>query len=238
MIRTVSEAPLAIALKQSEYAVFLGGAGVSTECGISDFRSKNGIFQKMASTVLNSNTIKENPDLFWRNYREHLLPDPKIEPGVTHKVLARLETQGKIKSILTQNIDGLHQKAGSKNVLELHGSANKNYCLDCDESYNMDYILSSKAVPKCHCGGTIRPDIVLYGEYLNDNIFRQAVEEVRKCDLFIIGGTSMMVNPISSLLALLQPKAFCIMINESPTEIDKFTNVVINRKIQDIFSSI
>ena len=186
---------------RSRRVVFFGGAGVSTASGIPDFRSVDGLYnQKWAyppETILSHTFFERDPEEFYRFYRAKMIcPDAKPNPA--HLRLAQLEKEGKLTGVVTQNIDGLHQAAGSKRVYELHGSTLRNYCTRCGKAYTADYILSSEGVPKCSCGGTVKPEVVLYGEMLDETCIRGAVRAISEADVLIIGGTSLNVYPASS----------------------------------------
>ena len=182
----------------SDNIVFFGGAGVSTESGIPDFRSVDGLYNMKydypPETILSHTFFMNNTEEFYKFYRDKLIVKG-VKPNKAHIALAKLEEKGKLKAVITQNIDGLHQMAGSKNVLELHGSTLRNYCMDCGKSYDIDYIENSKGVPKCECGGIIKPDVVLYEEMLNDDTITKSVQYISNADVLIIGGTSLNVYP-------------------------------------------
>ena len=181
-------------MKESSRIVFFGGAGVSTESGIPDFRSVDGLYnqkyQYPPETIISHSFYVRNPEEFYRFYKDRMLfPDAK--PNAAHLALAKLEAQGKLKAVITQNIDGLHQAAGSKEVLELHGSVHRNYCTRCGKFYDLDYVIHSEGVPKCSCGGVIKPDVVLYEEGLDSDILERSIRYIRTADMLIIGGTSL-----------------------------------------------
>ena len=188
---------------ESRQIVFFGGAGVSTESGIPDFRSTDGLYhQKYAyppETILSHSFYKSNPEEFWRFYRDKMLY-LDAQPNAAHRKLAQWEAEGKLKSVITQNIDGLHQKAGSRNVLELHGSVLRNYCERCGKFYTAEEILHSEGIPRCTCGGPIKPDVVLYEEGLDQRTLEQAVTDIARADMLIIGGTSLVVYPAAGLV--------------------------------------
>ena len=188
---------------ESRQIVFFGGAGVSTESGIPDFRSTDGLYhQKYAyppETILSHSFYKSNPEEFWRFYRDKMLY-LDAQPNAAHRKLAQWEAEGKLKSVITQNIDGLHQKAGSRNVLELHGSVLRNYCERCGKFYTAEEILHSEGIPRCTCGGPIKPDVVLYEEGLDQGTLEQAVTDIARADMLIIGGTSLVVYPAAGLV--------------------------------------
>jgi len=188
---------------ESDNIVFFGGAGVSTESGIPDFRSTDGLYHQQydypPETILSHTFYKRNSEEFWRFYRSKMLC-PQAQPNAAHKKLAQWEQEGKLKAVVTQNVDGLHQKAGSKTVWELHGSVHRNYCQRCGKFYDLDYILSTTGVPRCACGGDIKPDVVLYEEGLSQYVIGSAVEAIRQADVLIIGGTSLVVYPAAGLV--------------------------------------
>ena len=226
----------------SPRTVFFGGAGVSTESGIPDFRSENGIFKALEKygrtpEVLLSHTFFElRPDVFFRYYRENLLVTD-VEPNPAHRALAELEKRGKLSAVITQNIDGLHQKAGSRRVLELHGSIWRNYCTDCGKFYDVETIKRTDGVPRCECGGIIRPDVVLYEEQLPWDVFEKAEDEVRNASLMIVGGTSLAVYPAAGLLHYFHGDHL-VLINRSETPYDSNADLVIREPIGEVFSDL
>lgn len=208
-------------IKNSNNIVFFGGAGVSTESGIPDFRSKDGLynqhdvqFDKYEPEYLLSNScLKNNPKVFFEFYRQKM-DTRNIEPNIIHKVLAKLEDIGKLKAVVTQNIDGLHQKAGSKNVFEIHGTTQRNYCHKCKTEYDQDFLFNTiSAIPTCKCGGIIRPDVVLYEENLPDDAVYKSIDAIMNADTLIIGGTSLNVYPAASYINYFQGK-YLIVINK------------------------
>ena len=203
-------------IDQSNNIVFFGGAGVSTESGLKDFRGKDGLYKENIGIspeyLLSNRCLYNDTKLFYDYYRKNL-DTTNIEPNITHKYLTKLESSGKLKAIITQNIDGLHQKAGSINVLEIHGSTYRNYCDTCLKEYPSDYIFKSTGEPVCNCGGLIRPDVVLYGESLPDS-FSKSIEYISKCDLLIVAGTSLTVMPASSLIEYFRGKSLVIINNK------------------------
>ena len=226
-------------IKQSSNAVFFGGAGVSTASGIPDFRGKGGLYtgDLPAEVYLSHSFFVRNTEKFFEFYRSKMLY-PNAKPNVVHSTLASLEKAGKLRAVITQNIDGLHQMAGSRNVIELHGSVNRNYCLDCGEFYVVDYILNSKGVPKCaKCGGVVKPDVVLYEEPLSDTEWSRAYKAIEEADLIIVGGTSLSVYPASSLLYNTNGKILCL-INNQPTSFDSSATLVIRDDLKRVFESI
>ena len=220
--------------------VFFGGAGVSTESGIPDFRSADGLYRQNypypPETILSRSFYERHPDIFFRFYREKML-FPKAEPNSAHLSLAELERRGKLTAVITQNIDGLHQAAGSREVLELHGSIHRNYCTRCGEFYSLDAILEQEGVPHCQCGGIIKPDVVLYEEGLDQKTMETAVSYIRHADVLIIGGTSLTVYPAAGLIHYYQGKKL-VLINKSVTPLDNQADLVVSGKIGEIFSRV
>lgn len=219
----------------SDRIVFFGGAGVSTESGIPDFRSENGVFnsmQKYGETpekIVSHSYFINHTKEFYQYYKENLIFND-AKPNKAHIALARLEEIGKLKAVITQNIDGLHQKAGSKNVLELHGNANRNYCQICNKKYDANYILESDNIPRCECGGIIKPDVVLYEEPLNTGLLNFATSYIESADTLIVGGTSLVVYPAAGLITHFKGENL-VLINKSPTDYDSFADLVINEPI-------
>ena len=227
-------------IEDNNNIVFFGGAGVSTESGIPDFRSKDGLYNqkyKYPPEEILSHTffIKETEE-FYKFYKEKL-NSLKYEPNITHIKLAELELKGKLKAVITQNIDGLHQKAGSKKVLELHGSVLRNYCMKCNKFYNAEFIFNSNDIPKCECGGIIKPDVVLYEEGLDDIVFNEAINAIQKADLMIVAGTSLTVNPASSLVRCFNGSNL-VLINRATTPYDNIANLIINENLGNVFKNI
>lgn len=220
--------------------VFFGGAGVSTESGIPDFRSVDGLYnqtyQYPPETILSNGFFMNNTEEFYHFYRNKMLY-LEAKPNEAHLKLAELEKAGKLKAVITQNIDGLHQKAGSQKVLELHGSVHRNYCMRCQQFYPVETIQESAGVPKCSCGGTIKPDVVLYGEGLDNDVMGQSVTAITKADVLIIGGTSLGVYPAAGLIDYYRGKQL-ILINKSSTPMDSRANLVINGSIGEILGQI
>ena len=227
-------------IESSPRTVFFGGAGVSTESGIPDFRSENGIFKALKTygrspeTLLSHSFFELRPEIFYRYYRENLLVTD-AEPNPAHYALAGLEERGKLSAVITQNIDGLHQKAGSRNVLELHGSIWRNHCTRCGKKWGIEAIRDSDGVPTCDCGGVIRPEVVLYEEPLPWDVFEKAEEEVRRASLLIIGGTSLAVYPAAGLLEYFRGDHL-VLINKSATPYDSRADLVIREPIGEVFS--
>ena len=224
-------------ISESSSIVFFGGAGVSTESGIPDFRSVDGLYNQKydepPETIISHSYFLRWPEKFYRFYREKMLY-PQAEPNDCHKALAQLEADGKLQAVVTQNIDGLHQKAGSKNVIELHGSVLRNYCMKCGKSYPVSYILEAEGVPKCSCGGTVKPDVVLYEESLHDGDMDRAIRAIRSADLFIVGGTSLTVYPAAGLVEYYRGKRL-VLINKSPTPYDRYADLAIAESIGKVF---
>ena len=227
-------------VNQSERIVFFGGAGVSTQSGIPDFRSVDGLYHQKydepPETILSATYFEARTEDFYRFYREKMLY-LDAEPNVTHRVLAELEQMGKLTGVVTQNIDGLHQKAGSKEVLELHGSVLRNYCESCGKFYGVEAVAESEGVPRCTCGGIIKPDVVLYEEALDDSVMYRAVEHIRKADMLIIGGTSLVVYPAAGLVNYYKGNKL-VLINLQPTPYDRYADLTINEKIGQVFREI
>lgn len=230
-------------IKDSNNIVFFGGAGVSTESGIPDFRSANGLFnEKLNITftpeqLVSHSFFERYPEEFFNFYKSKLIY-PNAKPNDAHIALAKLEEMGKLKAIVTQNIDGLHQMAGSKNVFELHGSVLRNYCVDCHTFYDEKFILESKGVPKCtKCGGIVKPDVVLYEEPLDDNVIRGSVDAISKADTLIIGGTSLVVYPAAGLINYFRGKNL-VLINKSSTQADSKADLVINDSIGKVLGKV
>ena len=228
-------------VQHSNNIVFFGGAGVSTESGIPDFRSVDGLYnqkyQYPPEHILSHTFYRENPEEFYRFYRDKMLClDAK--PNMAHIKLAELEKAGKLKAIITQNIDGLHQKAGSKNVLELHGSVHRNFCEHCHKFSDAEYILHSTGVPKCDaCGGPIKPDVVLYEEGLDNDVIEQALYYISHADMLIIGGTSLVVYPAAGLVRYYNGHKL-VLINKSSTDMDSSADLEIKEPIGQVFSHI
>ena len=230
-------------IEQSDNIVFFGGAGVSTESGIPDFRSENGIYSAMSEygyppeTILSHSFFVKRPDVFFQYYKKNLLY-PDAEPNFAHKALAQLEKQGKLKAVITQNIDDLHQKAGSKNVLELHGTLYRNYCLKCGRTFDLDYVIKEPGITKCDkCGGVVRPDVVLYEEGLDQNVLYQAVQFISEADVLIVGGTSLAVYPAAGLINYYKGNQL-VLINKSTTGYDKKADLIIRENIGEVFQNI
>ena len=231
---------LADMIRNSDNIVFFGGAGVSTESGIPDFRSVDGLYSQKykypPETMLSHTFFKEHPDEFYRFYRDKLVIR-NAKPNRAHIRLAELEAQGKLRAVITQNIDGLHQAAGSKNVLELHGSVHRCYCSGCRKSYPEEYINDGDGIPRCDCGGIVRPDIVLYEEGLDQDILQSAVHYIRHADILIIGGTSLVVYPAAGLINYYRGDKL-VLINRDTTPQDRYADLVIRGNIGEVFAQV
>ncbi len=223
-------------IEKSQNIVFFGGAGVSTESGIPDFRSTDGIYNMRykypPETILSHSFFMTNTVEFYDFYRNKMI-FLHSEPNKAHKALASLEEKGKLKAVITQNIDGLHQKAGSKNVLELHGSVHRNYCQKCRKFYDVHKISGSQGVPKCDCGGVIKPDVVLYEEGLDGEVIEKAVDFISKADMLIIGGTSLGVYPAAGLIDYFRGQNL-VLINKSVTSVDQRADLVFHDSIGEV----
>lgn len=224
-------------IENSNNIVFFGGAGVSTESGIPDFRSAGGLYKNSPETILSHSFFIKNPDIFFEFYKKNLVfTDAK--PNNAHNILAKMEKDKKLKGIITQNIDALHQKAGSRNVFELHGSISKNYCMDCGKLYSLSEFMNIETlVPLCNCGGIIKPDVVLYEEELDYDAINGAVKLLKNADVLIVGGTSLVVNPAASLINYFNGSCIAL-INMTPTPYDSRADIVIREKIGKTFLEI
>ena len=220
--------------------VFFGGAGVSTESGIPDFRSVDGLYHQKydypPETILSHTFFMNRPEEFFRFYRDKMLA-LDAEPNAAHRKLAQLEKAGKLTGVVTQNIDGLHQKAGSVHVMELHGSVHRNYCMRCGKFYDARFMLESEGIPTCSCGGMIKPDVVLYEEGLDQNILRDAVKTISEADVMIVGGTSLAVYPAAGLLDYFRGDVL-VLINKGATPRDNSADLLIQAPIGQVFSQI
>ena len=223
-------------IEASDNIVFFGGAGVSTESGIPDFRSTDGLyhqkFEYPPETILSHTFFYQHTEYFYRFYREKMLP-LEAEPNAAHRALAALERAGKLRAIVTQNIDGLHQKAGSKNVYELHGSIWRNYCTKCGKSYSAEFIRDSGGVPHCACGGLIKPDVVLYEEGLDEKTIKGAVRAIAEADVLIVGGTSLTVYPAAGLIRYYGGNRL-VLINRDETPYDGYANLIFREPIGQV----
>lgn len=230
---------------ESSNIVFFGGAGVSTESGIPDFRSQDGLYNQKwkypPETIISRSFFDSNPQEFYRFYREKLIIK-NAEPNITHKILAKMEQKGKLKAVITQNIDGLHQKAGSKNVFELHGSTLRNFCMNCHAFYDVDFIANSEnskdKLPHCtKCDGLVKPDVVLYEESLDDKCIEGAIKAISQAQTLIIGGTSLTVYPAAGLIRYFAGEHL-VVINKTPVPDDSKAELVIHDKLGNVFNSL
>lgn len=229
-------------IEESDNVVFFGGAGVSTESGIPDFRSVDGLYKQKykypPETIVSHTFLKRKTDEFFDFYREKMVaPAVSAKPNKAHIKLAELEKAGKLKAIITQNIDGLHQAAGSKEVLELHGTVMKNYCEKCGRRYGVEAVTESTGIPKCECGGMIRPDVVLYEEGLDMDVMERAIRYIKEADVLIVGGTSLVVYPAAGLIRY-YAKDKLVLVNLSETSQDQYADLVIHKKIGEVFSEL
>lgn len=227
-------------IDKSRKIVFFGGAGVSTESGIPDFRSVDGLYnqkykyppEQILSHTFFVNKTEEFFDFYWDK-----MICPNAKPNTAHKVLAKMEKIGKLSAIVTQNIDGLHTMAGSKKVLELHGCVNRNYCQKCGKMFDAEFILKSKGIPRCECGGIIKPDVVLYEESLDDDVVSEAVREIRSCDTLIVAGTSLTVYPAAGMINYFRGGKL-VLINRDSTPYDSQADLVIHEKVGEVLGKI
>lgn len=227
-------------IKDSGNIVFFGGAGVSTESGIPDFRSTDGLYHQKydypPETILSHSFFITKTEEFYKFYRDKMICTD-AEPNITHIKLAELEQKGKLKAVITQNIDGLHQKAGSRTVYELHGSIHKNYCLKCHKAYDISAITSCTGIPQCECGGTIKPDVVLYEEGLDDAILAASIDAISAADILIIGGTSLAVYPAAGLIQYYKGNKL-VLINKSATPLDSKADLLLQCGLGEVFSQL
>ncbi len=227
-------------IKESSRIVFFGGAGVSTESGIPDFRSVDGLYHQKfdypPETIISHSFYEARPEYFFQFYREKMLP-LGFEPNITHRVLAKWEQEGKLLAVVTQNIDGLHQKAGSKRVYELHGSVLRNYCTRCGKFYPAEFVRDARGIPRCTCGGIVKPDVVLYEESLNADTLAGAISALRQADLLIVGGTSLTVYPAAGLLGYYRGHRL-VLINRDATPYDEEADLVFHDSLGSIFSQL
>ena len=227
-------------IRESDNVVFFGGAGVSTESGIPDFRSVDGLYNQQydypPETIISHSFYVRYPEEFYRFYKDRMLfADAK--PNAAHRALAKLEADGRLKAVITQNIDGLHQMAGSREVLELHGSVHRNYCTRCGKFYSLDDVIRSEGVPRCDCGGTVKPDVVLYEEGLDSNTLEKSVRYIRQADMLIIGGTSLVVYPAAGLIDYYRGSKL-VLINKDATARDSQADLVINGRIGEVLGAV
>ena len=227
-------------IDESDNIVFFGGAGVSTESGIPDFRSVDGLYNQQydypPETILSHTFYMRKPEEFYRFYRNKMIAKD-AKPNRAHLALAKLEAEGKLRAVITQNIDGLHQAAGSREVLELHGSVLRNYCTRCGRFYGLDAITGSEGVPVCSCGGTIKPDVVLYEEGLDQETLQKSVAYISRADVLIIGGTSLTVYPAAGLIDYYRGRKL-VLINKDVTPLDKRADLVITGKIGEVLGEV
>lgn len=234
-------------IEESNNIVFFGGAGVSTESGIPDFRSKDGLYNQHdiqfdkyePEYIFSRECLYNNPKVFYEFYRQNM-DTRDIEPNITHNVLAKMERIGKLKAIVTQNIDGLHQKAGSKNVFEIHGTTQRNYCSKCKKEYSSDYIFTTnESIPKCECRGQIRPDVTLYGEQLPENAVMCAINAIQKADMLIVGGTSLQVYPAANYVSYFIGKHLVVINREKiKVMLNDDTDLMIVDSLGNVFREI
>lgn len=227
-------------IDQSHSMVFFGGAGVSTESGIPDFRSVDGLysqrFEYPPETIISHSFYLRNPSYFFRFYREKMLP-LGFQPNITHEKVAQWEQEGKLAAVVTQNIDGLHQKAGSKTVYELHGSVLRNYCTQCRKFYSAEFVRDSRDIPRCTCGGIVKPDVVLYEEGLDQQTVEKSVAAIRRADLLMVAGTSLTVYPAAGLLRYYRGNRL-VLINRDETPYDGEADLVIHDSLGSVFSQL
>ena len=228
-------------IDESRRIVFFGGAGVSTESGIPDFRGVDGLYRQKyqypPETMISHSFFQSSPEEFFRFYREKMLI-LDVAPNAAHRALAKLERDGKLTAVVTQNIDGLHQSAGSQRVYELHGSIHRNYCLKCGKTYGPEYIRDSKSiVPRCECGGIVRPDVVLYEEGLDQQVMSAAIHAIRQADMMIVAGTSLTVYPAAGLLTYFSGKRL-VLINRDATPMDANCDLVIHDKVGQVLNEV
>ena len=227
-------------IAESNRIVFFGGAGVSTESGIPDFRSVDGLyhqkFEYPPEQIISHSFFVRNPEYFFRFYKEKMLP-LGFSPNITHHVLAEWERRGKLMAVITQNIDGLHQKAGSKQVLELHGSVLRNYCMNCGKFHDGQFVKNSTGIPKCSCGGVVKPDVVLYEEPLGSSVVEQSVRAIQQADLLIVAGTSLTVYPAAGLVDYYRGNRL-VLINRDITSYDTYADLVLHESLGNVFSQL
>lgn len=220
--------------------VFFGGAGVSTESGIPDFRSADGLYNQKykfpPERIISHSFFMSQPEEFYRFYRDRMI-FPEAKPNAAHLKLAELERAGKLSAVITQNIDGLHTAAGSRNVIELHGSVHRNHCMKCGRAYGLDFIADGEGIPRCECGGIVKPDVVLYEEGLNENDINRAINAIAEADVLIIGGTSLVVQPAAGLIRFFGGRRL-VVINKTPTSADDEADIVIKGNIGETLSQI
>ena len=227
-------------VQESNRIVFFGGAGVSTESGIPDFRSVDGLYHQKfdypPETIISHSFYERNPAYFFRFYREKMLP-LGFEPNITHRILAKWEQEGKLLAVVTQNIDGLHQKAGSKKVYELHGSVLRNYCTRCGKFNSAEFVKNAPGIPRCSCGGIVKPDVVLYEESLDEQTIAGSVKAIRSADMLIVAGTSLTVYPAAGLINYYRGNRL-VLINRDETPYDGNADLVLHESLGDVFSQL
>lgn len=227
-------------IDESSRIVFFGGAGVSTESGIPDFRSADGLYSQKyrypPEQIISHSFFMRDPEEFYRFYRDRMIY-PEAKPNAAHLKLAELERAGKLTAVITQNIDGLHSAAGSRNVIELHGSVHRNHCMKCGKPFGLKYILSTPGVPRCDCGGIVKPDVVLYEEPLDEDCINRAINAISEADMLIIGGTSLAVQPAAGLIRFFNGRRLAV-INKTPTSADDEADIVINASIGEALDGI
>ena len=227
-------------VRESKHIVFFGGAGVSTESGIPDFRSVDGLyiqkFEYPPERIISHSFFRRDPEYFFRFYREKMLP-LGFEPNVTHRVLARWEQEGKLDAVVPQNIEGLHQKAGSRRVYELHGSVLRNFCEDCGKFHSAEFVKDSQGIPRCDCGGIVKPDVVLYEESLDDDVIGHSIDAIENADLLIVAGTSLSVYPAAGLINYYRGNRL-VLINRDPTPYDSRADLVLHMALGEVFGSL
>ena len=233
----IDTAKLKEIIEESGNIVFFGGAGVSTESGVPDFRSKDGLYNMKykypPETIISHSFFVREPEEFYRFYKDRMIY-PDARPNAAHLALARLEKEGKLKAVITQNIDGLHQMAGSKEVLELHGSVHRNYCMRCGKKFTAEYVMAAEGIPRCdECGGMIKPDVVLYEEALDPVTMRRAVEDIASADVLIVGGTSLAVYPAAGMIDYYRGNKL-VLINRDATSRDSMADYIIRGNIGEI----
>ena len=224
-------------VEESSNIVAFTGAGVSTESGVKDFRSKDGLYSQKfdypPETIISHSFYLQNPEYFFRFYREKMMP-LEVEPNITHYTLAKWEREGRLRAVVTQNIDGLHQKAGSKRVYELHGSILRNYCTRCGKFYPAEFVKNAPGIPRCDCGGIVKPDVVLYEEGLNQKVVEGALEAICQADLLLVAGTSLTVYPAAGFLRYYAGNRL-VLINRDPTPYDDRANLVFHDSLGSVF---
>lgn len=229
-------------INESNNIVVFTGAGVSTESGLKDFRSSDGIYNleleydRTPEYMLSSKCFYNETNMFYDFYKKYM-DSINVKPNITHKYLKKLEDSGKLKAIITQNIDGLHTKAGNKKVYEIHGTIYKNYCLNCNKEYDANYVFKSNGIPKCKCGGLIKPNVVLYGEMLPEDEYMNSLKAISNADMLLVLGTSLTVYPASSMINYFKGK-YLVIINKDKTEYDYKADLVINKKLSEVFNKL